>query len=223
MSEHIRRCPLPEDVTHQLLQLRAKSLTMAADPNNPIAQARLRTDRIDLVRRYLHNPSGWPDGIDWPNWKGEHEIWFTGHEEEWIPLAVAEQERRDLEAKRAEQAPKRKPLIPDTKAPERVARASTSFFKNAERILKDAKAKAKARTEAEHTATSKADVAPVTKKPVTEKVTQNADVTEKRDVTQNAAAISVTDPSRRKARGRPRTGALSSAERMRRKRQRDRK
>ena len=52
----------------------------------------LHANRVELVRRYLQNPS---QPLDWPNWKQPHELWFTGHEAYWIPLAKAKQAELD--------------------------------------------------------------------------------------------------------------------------------
>src|SRR5262245_41018009 len=51
--------------------------------------------RVELVRRYLINPSGWPDGLDLPHWKTPHEIWYTGNEQYWNALAQARQAEMD--------------------------------------------------------------------------------------------------------------------------------
>src|SRR5262245_30769016 len=55
----------------------------------------LHDARVKLVRRYLQNPS---QPLDWPNWKEPHELWFTGHEDYWIPLAQALQAEMDAKA-----------------------------------------------------------------------------------------------------------------------------
>src|SRR5262249_25647820 len=55
----------------------------------------LHDARVELVRRHLQNPS---QSLDWPNWKQPHELWFTGHEDYWLPLAQAKQAEMDKAA-----------------------------------------------------------------------------------------------------------------------------
>src|SRR5262249_4623316 len=55
----------------------------------------LHDARVELVRRHLLNPS---QPLDWPNWKQPHELWFTGHEDYWLPLARAKQAEMDKAA-----------------------------------------------------------------------------------------------------------------------------
>jgi hypothetical protein len=46
----------------------------------------LTSARIDLVRRYLAHPAGWPDGIEWKH--GDH--WYTKNKAYWDALARAD-------------------------------------------------------------------------------------------------------------------------------------
>jgi hypothetical protein len=48
-----------------------------------------------IGRRSLKNPS---QPLDWPNWKQPHELWFTGKEDYWLPLARALQAEMDARA-----------------------------------------------------------------------------------------------------------------------------
>jgi hypothetical protein len=74
--------------------------TPRLDPTITAAQ-QLHHDRLDLVRHYLAHPAGWPDGLDLPNWKQPHELWYTGHESYWNNLATK----------------RRKPMMPDATKP----------------------------------------------------------------------------------------------------------
>src|SRR5262249_40314133 len=58
----------------------------------------LHDARVELVRKYLANPNQWPDGLDWPNWKQPHEIWYTGNEEYWNARARQKQAELDSQA-----------------------------------------------------------------------------------------------------------------------------
>jgi len=70
----------------------------------------LHDNRVELVRRYLQNPS---QPLDWPNWKQPHELWFTGREDYWIPLAKAKQAELDTRSQPSAGKATTKP-IPDT-------------------------------------------------------------------------------------------------------------
>jgi hypothetical protein len=64
--------------------------------------------RAHLTRNSLRSrgeglpiPRPLPDGLDWPNWKVPHDLWYTGHESYWHPLAEALQAEMDAKAGKA--------------------------------------------------------------------------------------------------------------------------
>jgi hypothetical protein len=77
----------------------------------------LHDHRVEQVRRYLQNPRLFPDGLDWPYWKQLHELWYTGYEDYWDPLALALQAEIDAKAGRVAPAPVM-PVTAVTKTPE---------------------------------------------------------------------------------------------------------
>ena len=106
------------------------------------------TARIDLVRRFLHNPTAFPDGLH--AFPGEGEQWFSGHENYWIPLAITAQ--RNLDASRLP-SPKRSPLVPPQTQDQGPLTTTTTFLANADHFLKNPPTfkRTKPKTAAAHT------------------------------------------------------------------------
>jgi hypothetical protein len=75
-------------------------------PRPNIETNQLYLYRLNLVRKYLTNPTPWPDGLDWPNWPQPHELWYTSHESEW---AQAVKDNPDPDAA-PEPPPRRRPM-----------------------------------------------------------------------------------------------------------------
>jgi hypothetical protein len=74
----------------------------------------LHDPRVEHVRKYLEDPRRWPDGLDWPKWQVPHELWYTGHESYWDPLAKAKQAEMDAKAAGETAKPKVAETPPET-------------------------------------------------------------------------------------------------------------
>lgn len=108
-------CSFCKTSDHNTVDCPKLKSTSHGTPRPTSATDELTQARIALVRAYLLNPKSWPDGLDLPNWKEPHEIWFTGHEDHWIPLALAAQEQTEREqavTQNVNQKPKRRSLFP---------------------------------------------------------------------------------------------------------------
>lgn len=155
--------------------------------------------RTETVLKYVlsYNPntrtsSMWPDGIDWPNWNQPHELWFTGHEHEYLPRARALHIKmlREEELNAKAPAPRRTPFArPDDQPKPKSTQTPPleEFDRLAAIVLQHA-----AEREAQSTVSAEATKmtgAPVTK-PATETVTKPP-VTETQIVTKPP---SVTKP-----------------------------